>query len=97
MSISSGSTVDIERQAKVERIWKEFDVDGDGKLKREEAYNFLRSNLKEMSGREPTEQQLEKNFNIIDADKSGDLSKKEVYRYLKGFEMGAILKTKFSQ
>ena len=45
----------MERQAKVDKIWAEFDVDGDGKLKKDEAFNFLRSKLKEMSGREPTE------------------------------------------
>ena len=52
---SSGSIIDMERSAKVDKIWEEFDVDRDGKLKRDEAYNFLRSSLKEMSGREPSE------------------------------------------
>ena len=44
--------------------------------------------LKEYSGKEPTEAELEKNFLAMDVDKSGDIDKNEALKFLKGFSLG---------
>ena len=82
---------DETRREKVDKIWSQFDENGDGVLDKEEAYRFLRVSLKEFSGQEPSDEDIERNFESIDFDKNGVLDKDEVYRYLKGFEMGLKL------
>ena len=46
-------------------------------MDRDEAFNFLRDMLREYKGSEPTDEDIEKNFNIMDEDNSGDISKIE--------------------
>ena len=45
---------DKKRRDKVDEIWKEYDTNNSGVLEKEEAYEFLRKSLTEMSGRKPT-------------------------------------------
>ena len=80
----------------MEQIWAEYDENKNGKLDKDECYKFLKSMLKEMTGRDPTESEIERNFMRIDLDKSGDVDKEEAYKYLKGFHVGRILIKSFS-
>ena len=70
------------------KIWKEFDKDGSGKLEKEEAVAFLKVTLRDLTGEEPNESIVEKNFANMDRDKSGDIDKLECYNFLKGFQIG---------
>ena len=45
-----------------------------------------------MTGSDPTDDELERNFNIIDEDASGTLDKEEVLKFLKGFGLGFTLR-----
>ena len=45
-----------------------------------------------MTGSEPTDEELDRNFNIIDEDASGTLDKEEVLKFLKGFGLGFTLR-----
>ena len=45
-----------------------------------------------MTGSEPTDDELERNFHIIDEDASGALDKEEVLKFLKGFGLGFTLR-----
>ena len=45
-----------------------------------------------MTNSEPTDDELERNFNIIDEDASGNLDKEEVLKFLKGFNLGFSLR-----
>ena len=83
---------DKKRRDKVDEIWKEYDTNNSGVLEKEQAYEFLRKSLTEMAGKEPTQEEVKRNFETIDADANGVLDKEEVQRFLKGFEMGASLK-----
>ena len=83
---------DAAERARVEEIWKQFDVDGNGYLSRDEAKAFLTVELKTLTGTDPTEDELERNFNIIDEDASGTLDKEEVLKFLKGFGLGFTLR-----
>ena len=64
-------------------------------LEKDQAIKFLKKSLAEMSGTDPTKEEIEMNFVAIDVDGNGVLDKEEVQRYLKGFEMGAALKSYF--
>ena len=48
--------------------------------------------LTEYNGSAPTEDEVNKNFDIMDIDGSGDISKEEAQKYIKGYELGATLK-----
>ena len=45
-----------------------------------------------MTGSDPTDDELERNFSIIDEDASGTLDKEEVLKFLKGFGLGFTLR-----
>ena len=45
-----------------------------------------------MTGSEPTDDEIERNFTIIDEDGSGTLDKEEVLKFLKGFSLGLTLR-----
>ena len=45
-----------------------------------------------MTGSEPNDDELERNFAIIDEDASGTLDKEEVLKFLKGFSLGFQLR-----
>ena len=45
-----------------------------------------------MTGAEPNDDELERNFAIIDEDASGTLDKEEVLKFLKGFGLGFALR-----
>ena len=45
-----------------------------------------------MTGAEPSDEELERNFAIIDEDASGTLDKEEVLKFLKGFSLGFTLR-----
>ena len=49
--------------------------------------------LTEYNGSAPTEDEVNKNFDIMDIDGSGDISKEEAQKYIKGYELGATLKS----
>ena len=83
---------DSEYRKQVDDIWKNFDEDKNGKLERHEAEKFLKSILKEVTGKDPSEKELARNFEIMDLDKSGDIDKEEAYKFLKGFKVGHVLK-----
>ena len=71
-------------------------MDGSGRLDRDEAFAFLRMILKQYTNEDPSDEELEKNFNLMDADKSGDIDKDECHKFLKGFELGLELKEMLS-
>ena len=48
--------------------------------------------LTSLTGTDPTDDELERNFNIIDEDASGNLDKEEVLKFLKGFGLGFTLR-----
>ena len=45
-----------------------------------------------MTGAEPNDDELERNFAMIDEDASGTLDKEEVLKFLKGFALGFELR-----
>ena len=77
----------------VDDAWKNFDDNGNGRLEKEEAFKFLTQVMKEVTGKDPSEKELERNFQIMDLDKSGDIDKEEAFKFLKGFKVGHILKS----
>ena len=83
---------DAKERARVEEIWKIYDTNNSGVLEKDQAKAFLLDELKTMTGSEPTEDELERNFNIIDEDASGTLDKEEVLKFLKGFGLGFTLR-----
>ena len=48
--------------------------------------------IEEVTGEAPTEDELERNFEIMDEDHSGDIDKEEAIKFLKGFRIGHALK-----
>ena len=38
--------------------------------------------MKEVTGKDPSEKELERNFQIMDLDKSGDIDKEEAFKFL---------------
>ena len=83
---------DAKERARVEQIWKQYDTNNSGVLEKDQAKLFLMEELKTMTGSEPTEDELERNFMIIDEDASGTLDKEEVLKFLKGFGLGFTLR-----
>ena len=47
--------------------------------------------LKEYTGKEPSEEEIQRNFDNMDADNSGDIDKEEAQKFLKGYELGRQL------
>ena len=76
----------------MQEIWNQYDDDDSGKLEKAEAFEFLRLVLKEYQGKEPTEEELERNFNLMDYDGSGDIDKKEAQKFVKGYQLGNTLR-----
>ena len=87
---------DAERK-RVEEIWAQFDTDKNGYLNRTEGKAFLMQELETMTGQPPTDEEIERNFNIIDEDGSGTLDKEEVLKFLKGFGLGFTLRNLMRQ
>ena len=83
---------DAKERARVEEIWKKFDTNNSGVLEKEQAKAFLLEELTALTGTDPTDDELERNFNIIDEDASGTLDKEEVLKFLKGFGLGFTLR-----
>ena len=50
-----------------------------------------------MTGQPPTDEEIERNFNIIDEDGNGTLDKEEVLKFLKGFGLGFTLRNLMRQ
>ena len=44
--------------------------------------------LKEMTGEEPTQDDLNRNFILMDTNDSGDVTKEECLKFLKGLKVG---------
>ena len=51
-------------------------------LENDQAIKFLEKSLAEMSGSEPTKEEIEMNFAAIDIDANNVLDKEEVQKYL---------------
>ena len=77
---------------KVEQIWLEYDKDRSGKLEKKEVMAFLQKTLWELTGEQPSNIELERNFKIMDLDRIGDIDKEECYKFLKGFHIGHVLR-----
>ena len=50
----------------MDKIWKEFDTNNNGKLEKDEAMKFLKEMLPELIGDDPSDEMLERNFNLLD-------------------------------
>ena len=72
-------------------MWDLYDEDKNGTLDKVEACKFLKVMLKEQSGEEPDQAEVEKYFNMMDLDNSGDIDKEEAQKFLKGFELANSL------
>ena len=73
-------------------IWQKYDTNGNGILDKKEAHKFLRDYMYEVTGEEPTLEDVERNFDTMDTDKSNDIDKEECLKFLKGFKIGHQLK-----
>ena len=82
---ASEAKIEAADWEKVEEIWRDYDIDRNGTLEKDEAFAFLRVMLKEYTGKDPTDADLERNFKIMDEDESGDINKQEAQKFLKGF------------
>ena len=87
---------DAEIKAGVEEIWSAYDTDNSGKLDKKQAFEFLKSANKGITGEESTKHQIETDFIKMDLDKSGDIDKEEAVKYLKGVKIGMQLKAMMS-
>ena len=91
-------TVEIEAaqeehwNAEIAEIWKKYDTDNSGKLEKDEAFRFMSDCMKELTGDEQTEEDLENHFAKMDVDKSGDIDKEECFRFLGAFRRGHLNK-----
>ena len=83
---------DAQIKAGVEEIWSAYDTDNSGKLDKKQAFEFLKSANKGITGEESTKHQIETDFIKMDLDKSGDIDKEEAVKYLKGVKIGMQLK-----
>ena len=50
----------------MDKIWKEFDTNNNGKLEKDEALKFLKEMLPELIEIEPSDEMLERHFNLLD-------------------------------
>ena len=87
-----GTAEDAKYKEEVESIWREFDKSGTGMLEKDEAFLFLKKTIQEVTGNDPSEDELQRNFEIMDEDNSGDIDKEEALKFLKGFRIGHALK-----
>ena len=90
--LSKSAIEDDAERKRVEEIWKKFDTNNNGSLDRSEGKAFLQQELETMTGQPPTDEEIERNFNIIDEDGNGTLDKEEVLKFLKGFGLGFTLR-----
>ena len=95
--LSKSAIEDDAERKRVEEIWAQFDIDNSGVLNRTEGKAFLMQELENMTGQPPTDEEIERNFNIIDEDGSGTLDKEEVLKFLKGFGLGFTLRNLMRQ
>ena len=58
----------------VDAIWQKYDINKDGVLDKKEAEKFLRDYILEVTGNDPTQEEVERNFETMDIDKSGDVN-----------------------
>ena len=59
-------TEEQQYEDKVDRIWVAYDKDMDGMLSQEDSKEFLKETLKELTGNEPSEEYVTKNFMLVD-------------------------------
>ena len=79
---------------KVEKIWVDYyKGQGNGNLNKEEAKTFLRDIMTELTGKEPTEDELERKFKHVDKNGNGEINKEEAFIFLKGFHLDCKLKS----
>ena len=90
INIMNGSEDDYRQQ--IDTIWEVYDEDKSGVLDEEEAKKLLKVIIKEVTGTEPTQSELKRNFMKMDKDRSGDIDKEECIAYLRGVRMGQKLK-----
>ena len=83
---------DEEYKAGVEQVWQIFDGDQSGTLDGRESKEFLKVVIKELTGNDATEDELERVIINMDTDGSGDVDKEEAIKYLKGMKLGMQLR-----
>ena len=76
----------------VETTWKDFETNEQGNLEHEEAIKFLKVITKLVTHEESTDEEAEKNFNLIDIDKDGAIDKEEALKFMKGLRVSMVLK-----
>ena len=70
--------------AAVEKLWAQYDVDGNGYLDKTETKRFVADTFKNLSASDQlSEEQFEEAFNEFDQDKSGKIDKGEMVNYMK--------------
>ena len=84
---------DNETETQLEELWSIFDRDNSGTLIKDEANEFLKSAIKDITGKEATEYQVERDYIKMDLDNSGHIDKEKAVKYLKGVKIGMQLKT----
>ena len=87
MEADQASQDEILYRKKVDKIWKEFDTNNNNRLEKDEATKFLKEILPELIGEAPTDEMIERSFNIMDKNGSGDIDKEECFQFLVGFRI----------
>ena len=87
METDQASQDEILYRKKIDKIWKEFDTNNNKKLEKIEATKFLKEMLPELIGETPTDEMIERSFNILDKNGSGDIDKEECIQFLLGFRI----------
>ena len=44
--------------------------------------------MQEVTGQEPSQKEIDMNFETMDLDGSGDIDKEEAFKFLKGYKIG---------
>ena len=83
---------DMTLKQEVEQIWMKYDHNKNGVLEYNEAYEFLKDMMYEVSGNFPSKDQIDSNLKLLDEDNSGDVTKEEAYKFIEGFRIGQILR-----
>ena len=79
-------------ETQLEDLWSIFDRDNSGILNKDDANEFLKSAIRDITGKEPTEYQVERDYIKMDLDNSGHIDKEKAVKYLKGVKIGMQLK-----